>query len=202
LKLVMSANGARQGVAVAPASAQDSSRCGTGPWPLGEGSIRDQSNLRGNVGNGAVDQPRFAGWARDCPPARMTRPGHDEAVAPVPPVRPRVEDFGLTDADLKRRTVRDVLLAEELASVIMVVGTVLAIWRFGWWGIAVACAGLGALYLVSRGLDGWLTGGIDKARATYHEAMEAYDRALNIHDAAMDAWETRNAEDDSSTSSN
>ena len=148
-----------------------------------------------------MGQPRIARWVRDCLAARMTRPGHDVAVAPVPPVRPRVEDFGLTDADLKRRTVRDVLLAEELASVIMVVGTALAVWRFGWWGIAVACAGLGALYLVRGGLDGWLTGGIDEARAAYHAAMEARDRALNIHDAAMDAWETRNAEDDSSATS-
>jgi hypothetical protein len=114
---------------------------------------------------------------------------------PTAPVPPRPVDFGLTDADLKRLTVRDMLLAEGLASVIMVLVTVLAIWRFWLWGIPIACAALGLLYLVRRAVDVLVMGRVDRARAEFNVADEAYTKARRDHDEAMDAWESRQEED-------
>ena len=69
------------------------------------------------------------------------------------PVMPRVQDYGLKEEDLKKVTIRDILLSEGLASLMMVVGTALSIWAYNWWGIALACVGLGVLYAVRRVLN-------------------------------------------------
>lgn len=108
---------------------------------------------------------------------------------PDPPVAPLPGDFGLTDADMRRHTVRDLLLAEGLASVTMVLVTVLAIWKYWLWGIAIACAALGVLYLIRRAVDVLVVGRIDRARGEFNAADEAYTKARRVHDEAMDAWE-------------
>ena len=117
---------------------------------------------------------------------------HDQP--PLAPVPPRPEDFGLSEADMKRPTLRDLLLAEGLASVIMVLVTVLAIWRFWLWGIAIACAALGVLYLVRRMVSVLVMGRVDRARAAYRAAEDVHTKARRVHDEAMDAWETRRDE--------
>lgn len=120
----------------------------------------------------------------------------DQNAPPVPPVPPRPEDFGLTEADLKRLTLRDMLLAEGLASVIMVLVTVLAIWKFWLWGIAIACAALGVLYLIRRVINVVVMSRVDRARAEFKVADEAYTKARRAHDDAMDDWEARQAAQD------
>jgi hypothetical protein len=108
---------------------------------------------------------------------------------PRPPVPPRPEEFGLTEAELKRPTLRDLLLAEGLASVIMVLVTVFAIWKYWLWGIAIACASLGILYLVRRVIDVLVMGRVDRARAEFKSAEDIYTKARRDHDDAMDVWE-------------
>ena len=66
---------------------------------------------------------------------------------------PKVQDYGLTEEDLKKVTARDILLSEGLASVVMVVGTALSIWAYSWWGIALACIVLGVLYGTRRAVS-------------------------------------------------
>ncbi len=121
-------------------------------------------------------------------PRGETSPYDSPPQAPIPP---RPEDFGLTEADLKRWTLRDMLLAEGLASVIMVLVTVLAIWKYWLWGILIACAALGVLYLIRRVVNVVVMGRIDRARADFREAEEVHTKARREHDNAMDAWEAR-----------
>ncbi|MDA1309187.1 MAG: hypothetical protein O2985_06215 [Proteobacteria bacterium] len=111
--------------------------------------------------------------------------------APVAPIEPLPVDFGLDEADLKRLTLRDMLLSEGLASVSIVLVTVLAIWRFWLWGIALACAALGVIYLLRRAIDVLVIGRIDKARVEYDAAMQAHTRARHAYDEAMDVWEVK-----------
>ncbi len=111
----------------------------------------------------------------------------DPAPDPVPPVRPKPEEFGLTEHDLGRRTGRDMLLSDELASVLMVVITILSIWYWQWWGIAVACISLGALWLVRRVISVTVRGRVDTARDAYLARMETYEAERRAHDDAM--WE-------------
>ena len=110
---------------------------------------------------------------------------------PIAPVAPRPQDFVLSEMDLKRWTLRDVLLAEGLASVIMVLITVLAIWKYWLWGVAIACAGLGVLYLIRRVVNVIVVGRVDRARAEFKEADEAHTKARREHDEAMDDWGAR-----------
>ena len=125
----------------------------------------------------------------------MTEQPRADDPPPEAPIPPRPEDFGLTEADLKRWTLRDMLLAEGLASVIMVLVTVLAIWRFWLWGILIACAALGILYLVRRVINVVVMGRVDRARAEFNVADEAHTKARREHDDAMDEWEARQAAD-------
>ena len=111
----------------------------------------------------------------------------DPDANPDPPVRPRPEEFGLTERDLARKTVRDILLSDELASVLMVAATILSIWYWHWWGIAAACAALAVLWLVRRILSVTVRGRIDAAREAYLARMEAYEDERRAHDDAE--WE-------------
>tara|TARA_B100001123_G_C15070175_1_gene931282 strand:- start:313 stop:645 length:333 start_codon:yes stop_codon:yes gene_type:complete len=104
---------------------------------------------------------------------------------------PELADHGLVETDLKRATLRDVLLSEELTTVIVVVGTAVAIWYFSWWGIAVACAGLAVLYGLRRVVELIVKGPLDRARAAYDAEMELYNVARRAHDIAMDEWESK-----------
>jgi hypothetical protein len=72
---------------------------------------------------------------------------------------------------------------------------VLAIWRFWLWGILIACAALGILYLVRRVINVVVMGRVDRARAEFNVADEAYTKARREHDDAMDEWEARRAAD-------
>jgi hypothetical protein len=125
--------------------------------------------------------------------AAMTEVSNNDDAPPIAPIAPRPVDFGLSEADLKRWTLRDMLLAEGLASVIMVLVTVLAIWKFWLWGIAIACAGLGVLYLIRRVLNVIVMGRVDRARAKFQEADEAHTKARREYDDAMYDWEDRQA---------
>ena len=80
------------------------------------------------------------------------------------PIMPKVQDYGLEEEDLKKVTIRDILLSEGLASVVMVLGTALSIWAYSWWGIALACAGLGVLYATRRVLSVVLKSELDASR--------------------------------------
>jgi hypothetical protein len=123
----------------------------------------------------------------------MTEQPEGPDARPVPPIAPFPRDFGLSDAEMKRHTLRDILLAEGLASVTMVLVTVLAIWKYWLWGIAIACGALGVLYLLRRLVDVLVMGRVDRARAEFKIAEEAYTKARRVHDEAMDAWEARQA---------
>ena len=114
---------------------------------------------------------------------------------PAAPIEPGPVDFGLNETDLKRLTLRDMLLSEGLATVSIVLVTVLAIWRFWLWGIALACATLGVIYLLRRAIDVLVIGRIDKARVEYGAAMQAHTRARHAYDEAMDLWETERQDD-------
>ncbi len=105
------------------------------------------------------------------------------------PKKPTPQDFGILETDLSENSLKDMLLSESLSSVIMVIGTVLAIWVFGWWGIGLACLGLGALYL-SRSLLGkvWRTRK-EVAKENYKSAMELYYSKIHDYDAYMDEIE-------------
>mgnify|MGYP001285972410 CR=1 FL=1 len=113
------------------------------------------------------------------------------------PKKPTPQDFGIEETDLSKNSLKDILLSESLSSVIMVIGTVFAIWVFGWWGIGLACLGLGALYL-SRSLLGktWRTRE-EVAKESYKTAMELYYSKVHDYDAYMDEIErTGKSKDD------
>ncbi len=111
------------------------------------------------------------------------------------PSPPKLEDYGLVDADLKRWTIRDFLLSEELSSVLMVLGTVLAIWAVGWWGIAVALFGLALLYGTRRMIEINLFSQLDKTRQIYKLAAENHDLARNEYEANLETFNNDTAED-------
>ena len=77
-----------------------------------------------------------------------------------------------------------------------VIGTVLAIWAFGWWGIALACVGLGALYLIRSLLEKVWRTPEDVAKENYKSAMELYYRKVHDYDAHMDEIERRGRSND------
>jgi hypothetical protein len=114
---------------------------------------------------------------------------------PAAPIEPRPVDFGLNEADLKRLTLRDILMSEGLTTVSIVLVTVLAIWRFWLWGIALACVALGVIYLLRRAIDVLVIGRIDKARVEYGAAMQAHIKARHAYDEAMDLWEAERRDD-------
>jgi len=115
--------------------------------------------------------------------------------SPVAPIEPRSLDFGLNEVDLKRLTLRDMLLSEGLATVTIVLLTVFAIWRFWLWGIALACAALGVIYLLRLAIDVLVIGRVDKARVEYGVAMQAHVRSRRAYDEAMDLWEAERKDD-------
>ena len=114
---------------------------------------------------------------------------------PPRPVRPTPEEFGLSEHDLRRKTVRDILLAEELASVLMVAIVILSIWYWQWWGIAVACAALGVLYLLRRVIEKTVKGRVDMAREAYGARMDVYEAERLAHDNAVWELEERKGQD-------
>ena len=105
------------------------------------------------------------------------------------PILPRVQDFGLKEEDLKKVTARDVLLSEGLASLVMVVGTALSIWAYNWWGIALACIGLGVLYAVRRVLNVVLKSKLDASRLNFKAALNEYYINRHLYDAELDEIE-------------
>ena len=105
------------------------------------------------------------------------------------PIMPRVQDFGLKEEDLKKVTARDVLLSEGLASLVMVVGTALSIWAYNWWGIALACIGLGVLYAVRRVLNVVLKSKLDASRLNFKVALNEYYINRHLYDAELDEIE-------------
>ena len=105
------------------------------------------------------------------------------------PIMPRVQDYGLEEEDLKKVTVRDILLSEGLASLVMVVGTALSIWAYSWWGIALACIGLGVLYAVRRVLNVVLKSKLDASRLTFKAALNEYYINRHLYDAELDEIE-------------
>ena len=105
------------------------------------------------------------------------------------PIMPRVQDYGLKDEDLKKVTARDILLSEGLASLVMVVGTALSIWAYNWWGIALACTGLGVLYAVRRVLNVVLKSKLDASRLKFKAALNEYYINRHLYDAELDEIE-------------
>ena len=105
------------------------------------------------------------------------------------PIMPRVQDYGLEEEDLKKVTIRDILLSEGLASVVMVLGTALSIWAYSWWGIALACIGLGALYATRRVLSVVLKSELDASRLTFKAALNEYYISRHLYDAELDEIE-------------
>ena len=112
------------------------------------------------------------------------------------PKRPIPQDFGIKEADLSKSSLRDILLSEGLSSVIVVIGTVLAIWAFGWWGIGLACLGLGALYLIRILLEKVLRSRDDAAKENYKSAMELYYSKVHDYDAYIDEIERNGKSND------
>jgi hypothetical protein len=102
------------------------------------------------------------------------------------PKVPRLEDYGLREGDLEKTTYRDMVLSDGVSSVIMVVGTALSIWAFSWWGIGIACIGLGILYLVRRVLNACLNSELDTAREKFKLALETYYSQRHLYDAELD----------------
>ena len=102
---------------------------------------------------------------------------------------PRVQDYGLKEEDLKKVTARDILLSEGLASLVMVVGTALSIWAYSWWGIALACVGLGVLYAVRRVLNVVLKSKLDASRLNFKAALNEYYINRHLYDAEIDEIE-------------
>ena len=111
------------------------------------------------------------------------------------PVIPKVQDYGLAEEDLKKVTVRDILLSEGLASVVMVVGTALSIWAYSWWGIALACIVLGVLYGTRRVLNVVLKSKLDASRLTFKAALSEYYINRHLYDAELDEIERQNVLD-------
>ena len=105
---------------------------------------------------------------------------------------PKVQDYGLAEEDLKKVTVRDILLSEGLASVVMVVGTALSIWAYSWWGIALACIVLGVLYGTRRVLNVALKSKLDASRLTFKAALSEYYINRHLYDAELDEIERQN----------
>ena len=108
---------------------------------------------------------------------------------------PKVQDYGLAEEDLKKVTVRDILLSEGLASVVMVVGTALSIWAYSWWGIALACIVLGVLYGTRRVLNVALKSKLDASRLTFKAALSEYYINRHLYDAELDEIERQNVLD-------
>ena len=113
------------------------------------------------------------------------------------PKKPTPQDFGIEETDLSKNSLKDILLSESLSSVIVVIGTVLAIWAFGWWGIGLACLGLGALYLIRSLLEKVWRTREDVAKENYKSAIVRY--YLNVDDfyAHMDEIERKGKSNDS-----
>ena len=105
------------------------------------------------------------------------------------PIMPKVQDYGLEEEDLKKVTIRDILLSEGLASVVMVLGTALSIWAYSWWGIALACIGLGVLYAVRRVLNVVLKSKLDASRLNFKAALNEYYINRHLYDAELDEIE-------------
>ena len=105
------------------------------------------------------------------------------------PVIPKVQDYGLTEEDLKKVTARDIFLSEGLASVVMVVGTALSIWAYSWWGIALACIVLGVLYATRRVMNVVLKSKLDASRLTFKAALNEYYINRHLYDAELDEIE-------------
>ena len=112
------------------------------------------------------------------------------------PKKPKVDDFGINEADLNKNSLKDILLSESLSSLIMVLGTVLAIWAVGWWGIGLACLGLAVLYFVRKLLSNVLRTKKDVAKENYQGAMDVYYREVHTHDAYMDELERKSKSSD------
>ena len=98
------------------------------------------------------------------------------------PIMPKVQDYGLEEEDLKKVTIRDILLSEGLASVVMVLGTALSIWAYSWWGIALACIGLGVLYATRRVLSVVLKSELDVSRLTFKAALNEYYISRHLYE--------------------
>ena len=105
------------------------------------------------------------------------------------PVIPKVQDYCLTEEDLKKVTARDIFLSEGLASVVMVVGTALSIWAYSWWGIALACIALGVLYATRRVMNVVLKSKLDASRLTFKAALNEYYINRHLYDAELDEIE-------------
>ena len=114
------------------------------------------------------------------------------------PIMPKVQDYGLEEEDLKKVTIRDILLSEGLASVVMVLGTALSIWAYSWWGIALACIGLGVLYATRRVLSVALKSELDASRLTFKAALNEYYISRHLYDAELDEIERQKVLDKAS----
>ena len=114
------------------------------------------------------------------------------------PIMPKVQDYGLEEEDLKKVTIRDILLSEGLASVVMVLGTALSIWAYSWWGIALACVGLGDLYATRRVLSVVLKSELDASRLTFKAALNEYYISRHLYDAELDEIERQKVLDKAS----
>ena len=114
------------------------------------------------------------------------------------PIMPKVQDYGLEEEDLKKLTIRDILLSEGLASVVMVLGTALSIWAYSWWGIALACIGLGVLYATRRVLSVVLKSELDASRLTFKAALNEYYISRHLYDAELDEIERQKVLDKAS----
>ena len=114
------------------------------------------------------------------------------------PIMPKVQDYGLEEEDLKKVTIRDILLSEGLASVVMVLGTALSIWAYSWWGIALACIGLGVLYATRRVLSVVLKSELDASRLTFKAALNEYYISRHLYDAELDEIERQKVLDKAS----
>ena len=115
---------------------------------------------------------------------------HDDARSGVAR-QPRPKDFGLSDGDMKRLTPREILLLEEVPTIAIVVITALSIWKFDWWGIAVAVVALALLYAARLGVARWVWSPLDRARRDYARAMEDYVGRRRAHENAIDDREHR-----------
>jgi hypothetical protein len=115
------------------------------------------------------------------------------------PIMPKVQDYGLEEEDLKKVTIRDILLSEGLASVVMVLGTALSIWAYSWWGIALACIGLGVLYATRRVLSVVLKSELDASRLTFKAALNEYYISRHLYDAELDEIERQKVLDKASS---
>ena len=114
------------------------------------------------------------------------------------PIMPKVQDYGLEEEDLKKVTIRDILLSEGLASVVMVLGTALSIRSYSWWGIALACIGLGLLYATRRVLSVVLKSELDASRLTFKAALNEYYISRHLYDAELDEIERQKVLDKAS----